>query len=67
LAAAHARELFDIGRAEDIWRFTPYARMDSLADMEAWVALLLERQARGSDLPFIVFHRGPGLWAPPAS
>ncbi|MCX6025851.1 MAG: hypothetical protein NTY23_06305 [Chloroflexi bacterium] len=41
--------------------------MDSLADMEAWVALLLERQARGSDLPFIVFHRRPGLWAPPAS
>jgi len=31
--------------------------MDALADMEAWVALLLERQARGSDLPFVVFHR----------
>jgi RimJ/RimL family protein N-acetyltransferase len=58
LAATHAQALFDIGRDEDIWRFMPYGRMDSLADMEAWVALLLKHQARGSDMPFVVFHRG---------
>src|SRR4030067_3037871 len=32
--------------------------MDSLADMEAWVPLLLGPQARGRDMPFVVFHRG---------
>ena len=58
LAAADAQALFDIGRDENIWPFMPYGRMDSLADMEAWVALLLKHQARGSDIPFVVFHRG---------
>src|SRR4030067_1850984 len=32
--------------------------MDSLADMEAWGALVLGHQARGRDMPFVVFHRG---------
>jgi N-acetyltransferase len=60
LASSHAAGLFAVGHEAEIWRFMPYGPMDSLAAMEAWVALLLERQARGSDLPFAVWHRAHG-------
>jgi RimJ/RimL family protein N-acetyltransferase len=35
----------------------PYGPIDSLAAMQAWVTLLLERLDRGTDLPFVVWHR----------
>jgi RimJ/RimL family protein N-acetyltransferase len=57
MTAEHAPALFDIGQDEEIWRFMPYGRMDTPANMEAWVAHLLELQARGTDLPFVVHHR----------
>ncbi len=57
LSASHAAALFDVGHDVEIWRFMPYGSMDSLASMQAWVTLLLERQARGTDLPFVVWHR----------
>jgi RimJ/RimL family protein N-acetyltransferase len=57
LAASHAVGLFEVGHDAEIWRFMPYGSMDSLASMQAWVALLLQRQARGTDLPFAVWHR----------
>jgi len=57
LLPTHAPGLFEAGCEQDIWRFMPYGPMDSLAAMQAWVTLLLERQARGTDLPFVVWHR----------
>ncbi len=60
MSAEHAPALFDIGHDEETWRFMPYGRMDSQANMDGWVAHLLELQARGSDVPFVVEHRGRG-------
>ena len=57
LLPTHAPGLFEVGCDQDIWRFMPYGLTDSLAAMQAWVTLLLERQARGTDLPFVICHR----------
>ncbi len=43
--------LFKVGMDERIWRFTP-RRMESRADMEAYVKEALGEQARGKSLPF---------------
>ena len=56
LSLDHVPDLTVAGQDESIWRYMPYPNMRTEADMHAWIADLLERQARGGDVPFAVYH-----------
>lgn len=56
LAEEHIPDLAIAARDESIWRYMLYGTMRTEAQMRAWVLDLLERQARGTDLPFAVIH-----------
>lgn len=63
LSLQHVSGLADIGLEESIWRFMLYGKINSLADMHAWVEEMLRRQAAGADLPFAVRHLESGRLA----
>jgi RimJ/RimL family protein N-acetyltransferase len=56
LAETHVPDLTLAGQAENIWRYMPYGKVATEAQMLALVRDLLGRQARGTDLPFAVIH-----------
>ncbi len=56
LAEAHVPDLTAAGQDENIWRYMPYGNISLETQMLALVRDLLERQARGTDLPFAVIH-----------
>ncbi len=60
LSSEHAPGLAAVGLNPEIWRLMVYGRMETPADMERWVLDLLERQARGTDLPFAVVSQATG-------
>jgi RimJ/RimL family protein N-acetyltransferase len=60
LSQAHVPDLLIVGLDENIWRFMVYAPVRDEAGMRAWVQDLLERQARGTDLPFAAIHQASG-------
>ncbi len=60
LSLAHTADLTRAGSDPDIWRFMPYPAVRSEADMRAQIEDLLGRQARGTDLPFAVWHLAEG-------
>ncbi|MEW6406465.1 MAG: GNAT family protein [Chloroflexota bacterium] len=53
---AHIPGLTEIGVGQDFWDFMLYGRMDTEADMRAWVKDILSRAEKGADLPFAVIH-----------
>jgi hypothetical protein len=63
LSLKHVSGLADIGLDESIWRFMLYGKMQSVADVHAWVEDMLRRQAAGADLPFAVRHVESGRLA----
>lgn len=54
LSEMHVPDLTMVGLDEDIWNFMLYGEMRCEDDIRAWVRDMLERQARGADLPFAV-------------
>jgi N-acetyltransferase len=60
LAETHVPDLARVADDESIWRYMLYGTIQSEDQMLAWVQDLLERQARGTDLPFAVIHTGSG-------
>lgn len=60
LAETHVPDLARVADDESIWRYMLYGTIQSEDQMLAWVRDLLERQARGTDLPFAVIHTGSG-------
>jgi RimJ/RimL family protein N-acetyltransferase len=56
LALAHVPALAVAGRDDSLWRYMPYGDTHNPAFMHNWVTEMLERQARGADLPFAVIH-----------
>jgi RimJ/RimL family protein N-acetyltransferase len=60
LAETHVPDLARVAGDESIWRYMLYGTIQSEDQMLAWVQDLLERQARGTDLPFAVIHTGSG-------
>jgi RimJ/RimL family protein N-acetyltransferase len=60
LGDAHVPDLAAVGQDDSLWAYIPYPVVRSEADMRAWVGDLLERQARGADLPFAVIHLETG-------
>lgn len=60
LKMAHAPGLTKIGLEESIWRYMRYGNIRSEGQMRAWVNHLLELQACGTDLPFVVILQKTG-------
>ncbi len=56
LSEAHVPDLTRAGQDESIWRYLVYGVIRTEEQMRALVRDLLERQARGTDVPFAVIH-----------
>lgn len=54
LSFSHVLDLSVAGADQSIWRFMLYGNVQDETAMHAWVADLLNRQAKGADLPFAV-------------
>lgn len=51
-----AIELTRAAQDERIWRYMLYGNVNTEARMRAWIADMLNRQSRGTDLPFAVIY-----------
>jgi RimJ/RimL family protein N-acetyltransferase len=60
LSEAHVPDLAVAGNDESLWRYMLYGNVNTEEKMLALVRDLLERQARGTDLPFAVIHLQTG-------
>ena len=60
LSDAHVKGLAAIGLDETIWQHMPYGNIGDEADIRRWVRELLDRAARGTDIPFAVVHLASG-------
>jgi N-acetyltransferase len=60
MTEAHIQGLTEIGVGQSFWDFMLYGRMDSEVDMRDWVADIISRGEKGTDLPFTVIHLASG-------
>jgi RimJ/RimL family protein N-acetyltransferase len=60
LSEAHVPDLAKVGLEPEIWRFMRYGKVETEADLSAWVRELLEFQVQGTDMPFAVIHQASG-------
>lgn len=60
LTEAHIPDLAIAGKDEEIWRYMLYGPVINEKSMQSWVKDMLQRKARGTDLPFAVIHLGSG-------
>lgn len=60
LSESHIPDLCRVGLDERIWRFMRYGMVLTEAQMRQWVLEILEKQAKGADLPFAVIHLASG-------
>lgn len=56
LKMAHVQALFEAARHPEIWTYMN-TQMNNVEDMAAWVEDALTNQAKGIDLPFVVFNK----------
>ncbi len=56
----HVEGLAEIGVGHDFWDFMVYGKMENAEDMRGWVADILARAAKGTDLPFVAVHLASG-------
>ena len=56
----HVEGLAEIGVGHDFWDFMVYGKMENAEDMRDWVADILARAAKGTDLPFVAVHLASG-------
>ena len=53
----HAKGLYEAMHGDEyLWRLLPTAMPESLGEIESWVAMLIDLQARCQALPFTVVH-----------
>lgn len=60
LSEAHVPDLAAIGLDQRIWQHMLYGSIQTEDQMRAWVQDMLNRQARGTDLPFAVIYLPTG-------
>jgi RimJ/RimL family protein N-acetyltransferase len=60
LSEAHVPDLARAGDDPEIWRYMLYGPVVDEEKMRLWVEDLLQRQAKGGDLPFAVIHQESG-------
>ena len=56
----HVEPLAEIGIGHEFWDFMVYGKMENVEDMRGWVADILVRAAKGTDLPFVAVHLASG-------
>jgi len=56
----HITGLAEIGMGQDFWKYMLYGDMKTEVDFRHFVTDLLEREKRGTDLPFTVIHLDSG-------
>lgn len=56
----HVEALAEIGVGHAFWDFMVYGKMENAEDMRGWVADILSRAAKGTDLPFVAIHLASG-------
>lgn len=56
----HIDALAQIGVGQPFWHFMLYGDMNFADDMHNWVLDILEREKRGTDLPFVAIHLESG-------
>ena len=60
MCEAHVAGLAQVGFDERIWQHMLYGNIQTEAQMHDWVLDILERQAKGTDLPFVVVMQESG-------
>jgi RimJ/RimL family protein N-acetyltransferase/predicted enzyme related to lactoylglutathione lyase len=60
LTFAHAADLLEAGREEEIWRYMPRPMPATLADSESWIGEAMAACEAGRELPFAVARRRDG-------
>jgi N-acetyltransferase len=60
LSEKHIPDLTVAGQDESIWQYMLYGTISTEEGMRDWVRDILNRQARGTDLPFAVIHLESG-------
>lgn len=60
LSMDYLADLTAAGQDPSIWAYMRYGVVDSEAKMREFIEHLLEYQARGTDLPFVVMHKASG-------
>ncbi|MFN8411458.1 MAG: GNAT family protein [Anaerolineales bacterium] len=60
MTEAHISGLTEVGVGQDFWHFMLYGDMKTADDMRNWVADILKRAERGTDLPFVAIHLESG-------
>jgi len=59
LLASHTRDLAAVGLEPALWQLQP-RRIETAADMEAYVGLALQEQQAGQSLPFVIVQQPQG-------
>ena len=60
LSMDHLQDLCLVGLDDEIWRYMVYGWVRSEQDMRNWIAEILKRQEKGTDLPFAVIDLKSG-------
>ncbi len=60
LGEHHVLDLAAVGLDENIWKHMLYGNINTVEKMRAFVLDLLDRQIRGTDLPFAVIYQAEG-------
>jgi RimJ/RimL family protein N-acetyltransferase len=60
LSESHVPDLTISGQDESIWHYMLYNTIRTEQQMHSWVLDLLDRQTKGTDLPFAVIHLESG-------
>ena len=60
LQKKHAEALFHAAQEPTIWSYMPYDPSVSLVAMYEWIDDVLEAQARGKDVPFVIIQLATG-------
>ncbi|GAB1471092.1 GNAT family protein [Chloroflexota bacterium] len=60
LGEQHIPGLTEVGIGQPFWNFMVYGDIKTEADMRDWVLNILEREKKGTDLPFVAIHLASG-------
>lgn len=60
LSENHIPDLCRVGLDEHIWRYMRYGMVLTEEQMHAWVSSILEKAAKGNEIPFAVIHLESG-------
>ena len=60
MSEAHIPGLAEIGAGQTFWDFMLYGNINTVDDMRNWVADILSRAKKGTDLPFVAIHLASG-------